>query len=75
MSYIKHEWFGSETDKDRKRELLTTTSYIYVAYGYSLRGYEGFWVDSQRLTDGIHLIKHYRREPHVLVVAMVRFKG
>ena len=50
-------------------------SYICVTYGYSLRVYEVFWVDSQRLMDGIHLGKNYRREPHVLVAFMGIFKG
>ena len=52
-----------------------TASYICVTYGFSLRRYEGFWVDSQRLVDGIHLLKHDRREPRVLVAVMGRFKG
>ena len=75
LNDIKHVWVGSETDQERKRELLMTASYICVTYGYSLRGYEGFWIDSQRLMDGIHLRKHDRREPHVLVAVMGRFKG
>ena len=51
-----------------------TASYICVTYGYSLRGYDGFWVDLQRLMDRIHLRKHDTREPHVLVVVMGIFK-
>ena len=41
LNDIKHERVGSETDKERKRELLVTASYTYVAYIYSLRGHEG----------------------------------
>ena len=52
-----------------------TASYICVTCGYSLRGYEGLCVDSQRLMDGIHLGKYNRREPHVLMTVMGRFKG
>ena len=52
-----------------------TAAYICVIYGYSLRGYEGFWVDFQRLIDGIHIVNDDRREPHVIVSVMGRFKG
>ena len=41
LNDIKHERVGSETDQERKRELLVTASYTYVAYIYSLRGHEG----------------------------------
>ena len=75
LNDIEHKWAGSETDQDRKRDLVMTASYIYVAYGYSLRGYEWFWVESQQLTDGINFGKHDSREPHVLVEVMGRFKG
>ena len=44
LNDIEHKWVGSETDQDRKRDLVMTASYIYVAYVYSLRGYEWFWV-------------------------------
>ena len=40
LNDINHEWDGSETDQERKRYLLMTASYTYVAYIYSLRGYE-----------------------------------
>ena len=75
LNYTDHIWVGSDTDQERKRELLMNASYICMKYGYSLRGYEGFWVDSQCLMDGIHLRKHDRREPHMLVVVMGVFKG
>ena len=74
LNDIEHEWLGSETDQDRERELLMTASYMCVTYGYSLRGYEGFWVDLQRLMDDIRLGKHDRREHHVLVAVMGRIK-
>ena len=57
LNDIEHKWVGSETDQDRKRDLVMTASYIYVAYVYSLRGYEGLWLDFQRLMDGIHFGK------------------
>ena len=43
---IDHRCVGSDTDQERKRDLLMDASYICLKYGYSLRGYEGFWVDS-----------------------------
>ena len=75
LNDIKHVWVGSETDQERKTKMLTTAGYIYVTYDYSLRGYEGLWVDSKRLMDGIHMGKHYSRDPHVLAEVMGRFKG
>ena len=38
-----------------------------MAYGYSLRGYEGFCVDFQQLIDGIHIVKYDRWETHVII--------
>ena len=75
LNDIVHEWVVSDTDQKRKRYLLMTASYTCVIYGYSVRGYEGFWVDLQWLVDGIHLVKHDRRETPVLVAVVVRFKG
>ena len=75
LNDIAHEWVVSETDQKMKRYPLMTASYICVTYGYSVRGYEGLWVDLQWLMDGIHLGKHDRRETPVLMVVMVRFKG
>ena len=74
LNYIDHEWVGSDYDQERKRDMLMTASYICVTYGYSLRGYEVLWVYLQRLMDGIHLGEHDRREPHVFVAVLVRFK-
>ena len=44
-------------------------------YGYSMRGYEGLWVDFQRLIDENHIGKYDRQEPHVIISVMGRFKG
>ena len=52
-----------------------TASFICVAYSYSLRGYEGLWVESQRMMDVINLGKHGIRNTHVLVTVMGIFKG
>ena len=51
------------------------TSYICVAYGYSLRGHEAFWVDCNHLVRCIHVGKADPRIPHVIVVALGWFKG
>ena len=52
-----------------------TSSYICVTYGYSLRWYEVFRVDLQRLIYGIRLEKYDRSYPQALVEVLVRFKG
>ena len=67
LNHIEHEWVITDIDTCSKRELLMTADYICVTYGYSLRGYEGFWVDCQRLIDGIHIGNDDRREPHVIL--------
>ena len=46
LNDTENKCFGSETDQERKRELLMNASYICVAYSYSLRGYKEFWLDS-----------------------------
>ena len=38
LNNIEHEWEMTDTDPCRKRELLMTTDYICVAYGYSMWG-------------------------------------
>ena len=75
LSLIDHEWVMPDNVPGRKRELLMTAAYIYVAYDYYLRGYEGFWVNFQRLIDGIHIGNYDRREPHVIVSVMGIFRG
>ena len=65
----------TDTDPCRNQELLTTVAYICVTYSYSLWGYEGFWVDYQRLIDGIHIGKYDRWDPHVILSVMGRFQG
>ena len=40
-----------------------------------MQGYKGFWVDYQRIIDGIHIGEYARREPHVIVSVMGIFKG
>ena len=45
LNDIDHKCVELDTDRERKRDLLMDASYICVKYGYSLRGYEGFWVD------------------------------
>ena len=46
-----------------------------MRYGYSMRRYEGFWVNFQCLIDGIHIGKYDRRDPHMIVSVMGLFKG
>ena len=64
-----------DIDPFRNMELLTTSAYICVTYGYYLRCYEGFWVDCQRLIYEIYIRNYDRRYPHVIVSAMGSFKG
>ena len=59
FNHIEHEWLMPDTELGSKRELLTTAAYICVKYGYSLQGYEGLWVDCQRLINGIHFRNYY----------------
>ena len=75
LNYIEYEWGMPDTEPCRKREILMTLAYICVAYGYYLRGYTGFWVNCQRLIDGIHIGNYDRRDPHVIVSVMGRFMG
>ena len=74
LNHIEHEWVMPNTEPCRNREILMTATYICVAYGYSLRGYKGLWVYCQRLIDEIHIVKYDRRDPHVILSAMRRFK-
>ena len=50
-------------------------SYICVVYGYSLKGYKGFWVDCDHLIKHIHVGKFDSRAPHMIVAALGRFKS
>ena len=50
-------------------------AYICVAYGYSLRGHEAFWIDCDHLLRFLHIGKANTRTPHVIVAALGRFKG
>ena len=75
LNHIKHEWVMPDTNPCRNRELLMTADYICVTYGYSLRGYEWFWVDCQRFIDGINIGNDNRQDTHVIVSVMGRFKG
>ena len=75
LNHTKHYWVMPDTEAGRQRKQLMTVAYISVTYGYSLRGYRGFWVYCQRLIDGIHIGKYDRRETHVFVSVMGRFRG
>ena len=75
LDRIEYEWSDPDTLSDRGRELLMAAAYICVVYGYSLRGYEGFWVDCDRLIKHIHIGKFDSRAPHVIVAALGRFKS
>ena len=46
-----------------------------MTYGYSLWGYKKFWVDCQRLIDGIRIGNYDRQKPHVILSVMGVFKG
>ena len=74
-NHIEHESVMPDTDSCRNRELFITAAYICMTYGNSLRCYEGFWVDCQRLVYGIHIGKYDRRELHLIVSVMGIFKG
>ena len=77
LDIIEAEWCHAETLPVRKRLLCMCAGYIAVTYAYSLRGNEGFWVDAQRLVDGIETGKHPPNGviPHVLVCLLGRFKN
>ena len=61
LNHIEYEWVIPDTDPCRKRKLFMTADYICVMYGYSMWGYERFWVYFRRLVDGIHIGKYESR--------------
>ena len=75
LDRIELEWSDPDTELRQSRELLMAASYICIAYGYSLRGHEAFWIDCDHLLRFIHVSKADTRVPHVIVDALGRFKG
>lgn len=60
---------------DRPRELIMAAGYVCVAFGYSLRGNEAFWVDADRLIKHIELGREDPNIPHIVVPILGKFKG
>ena len=75
LEEIEFEWVTSNEDPHRKRLLAMAGGYIATTYSYSLRGNEGFWVDGDRLCEGIDVGKFASPIPHVLVPVLGFFKG
>ena len=63
------------TTRERRRLLTMVGGYIAVTYTYSLRGNEGFWVDGDRLREGIKIGKSAEPIPHVLLPVIGFFKS
>ena len=74
LELMGKEAFDDRTDNERSRKLIMCGGYIAVTYGYSLRGYEGFWVDGDRLIEHINLGAHDKK-PHVVIALLGRFKA
>ena len=77
LDSIEAEWRQDDTVPWRKHSLCMCAGYIATTYAYSLRGNEGFWVDAQRLIDGIDVGRHPPPGviPHVIVCLLGRFKN
>ena len=74
LDMIEFELFDTLTSEERKRLLTTVGGYMAVAYSYSLRGNEGFWVDGDNLCKNINIGKQASPIPHVLVPLIGFFK-
>jgi hypothetical protein len=75
LEVIEHEWVLSTTTDIRKRELVMAGGYMSIAYAYSLRGNEGFWVDGDSLVKHIDLGRSDPKIPHVVVALVGFFKA
>ena len=75
LDELENRLFHPRVSRHDRRLLIMTGAYLVIAYGYSLRGYEGFWVDAQRLCDNITVGKHDERCPHLIVPLLGRFKA
>lgn len=60
---------------DRPRDLIMAAGYVCVAYGYSLRGNEAFWVDADRIIKHIDLGRNDPDIPHIVIPILGKFKG
>ena len=67
LDELEIEFFLPDTTNDRRRIITMTGAYLVIAFGYSLRGNEGFWVDAGRLCAHIAVGKFDARTPHLLV--------
>jgi hypothetical protein len=74
LDLMSKEIASGQSDEARVRRLTMCGGYISVAYGYSLRGYEGFWVDGDRLMKHIQLGAD-DNPPHVVIALLGRFKA
>ena len=72
---LEVELHDPTTPPRRKRAIIMTGAYLVITYGYSLRGYEGFWVDAERLCKHIDCGKHDPRQGHIAVPLLGRFKA
>lgn len=75
LEHLEARWFDGNESEEERRLALMTGAYLCVAYGYSLRGNEGFWVDADRLCKNISVGKYDKRCPHVIVPLLGRFKS
>ena len=75
LERLEEEWFKENLEDGSRRIALMTAAYLCVTYGYSLRGNEGLWVDTDKLCENIQVGKRDQRCPHVIVPLLGRFKG
>ena len=75
LDRLEIDLFHPRSSQSERRLIIMTGSYLVIAYGYSLRGYEGFWVDAKRLCDYISTGKDDDRCPHLIVPLLGRFKS
>ena len=77
LDLMDEEWENPHIPPDRRRDITMVAGYIAVAYGYALRGNEGFWVDAQRLCDNLHVGRNppVGEPPHIVVSLLGRFKN
>ena len=74
LKLMTDEINSGQAEEARMRRLIMCGGYMSVAYDYSLRGYEGFWVDGDRLIKHIKLGKDHET-PHIVIALLGRFKA
>lgn len=75
LNQIELEYLDPSTPPDRRRMVLMTAAYLCATFGYSLRGWEGLWLDAFRLRTYIEVGKFDPKGGHVLIALLGRFKG